>query len=341
MPNQPWLYIAKASEADERKRLEALTARLERGMQRTFLDAVDRLGERIDVREIIRLLRENRVSEAIAIVSEAMVRASLSPIAAMITEGVWTAGRAAVVAMREIRSFSNIEIVFRQTNPRTSEFLQRYEMGLIREMTDEALSNVRRVITEGVNEGRNPRDIARDVRGHIGLTRQQSQYVRNYRRNLEELDGRALGRALRDRRSDGPVRRAIDSAQPLKPEKINSLVQAYERRWLKHRAETIARTEAIRSLNIGNQEAWSQAAESGQFPESKIVRKWVATHDGRTRDSHRAIPKMNEKGVGLREPFLSPEGPIMYPGDPAAPASMTVGCRCTVILRYQPSRGEA
>ena len=308
-------------------------------MQRTFLAAIDRLADRIDVREIVRLLRENRVSEAIAVVNAAMVQNGLVPVGAAFSEAVLTAGRAAAAAIRGIRSLGNIEVAFRLTNPRTMEFLNRYEMGLIRQMTDESLANVRRVITGGVDSGRNPRDIARDVRAHIGLTRRQSQIVQNYRANLQSLDARALGRELRDRRYDKTVQRAIAAGEPLKPEKIEQLVQAYERRWLKHRAETIARTEALRALNIGNHEGWSQAAESGQFPEDKIVRKWVFTHDSRTRDWHRNIPALNPGGVGLKEPFKSDLGPILHPGDPSAPPANTINCRCMCIIRYQPSRG--
>lgn len=340
MPYQPWREIAKATDAEERRRLEALTGRLSRDMQRVFLDAIERLSDRIDVREIIRLLNEDRVAEAIQVVNAAMVSNGLSPVGAAVTDGVLIAGRATVEAIRQIRSLSNIEVAFRLTNPRTMEFLQRYEMGLIREMTDEALANVRRVITAGVEDGRNPRDIARDVRAHIGLTRYQSQIVQNYRRNLQQLDRRALGRELRDRRYDKIVGRAIEGDAPLPADKIEQLVRAYERRWLKHRAETIARTEALRSLNIGNHEAWTQAAETGQFPESKIVRKWVYTTDARTRDWHRNIPRLNPGGVGLREPFKSDLGPIMHPGDPSAPPANTINCRCTCIIRYQPSRGE-
>lgn len=339
MPYQPWLEILKASDAEERARLEQLTSRLSRDMQRAFLAAIDRLAERIDVREIVRLLREDRIAEAIAIVNAAMVQNGLTPVGAAFSEAVLTAGRAAAASIRQIRSLGNIEVSFRLTNPRTMEFLNRYEMNLIKRMADESLANVRRVIIDGVDAGRGPRDIARDVRAHIGLTRSQSKIVQNYRRNLESLDARALGRELRDRRYDKLVRRAIDGQAPLTPEKIEQLVHAYERRWLKYRAETIARTEAMRALNIGNHEGWTQAAESGQFPEEKIVRKWVFTHDDRTRAWHKNIPALNPGGVGLREPFKSDLGPILHPGDPSADPENTINCRCVCVIRYQPSRG--
>lgn len=341
MPAMPWMApTLKGTEADERKRLEALAAKLDTGLQRAFLDAIERLKGRVDVDAIARLIAEGRVVDAIAIVSDATVRTGMSSIAAAITDAVLISGRAAAVAISQIRAFQNMEVNFRITNPRTMDFLNRYEMNLIAQMASESLANVRRVITDGVNAGRGPIDIARDVRQHIGLTRYQSQVVQNYRRNLEQLDPRALGRALRDQRNDGPVRRAIEAQEPLTPEKVDKLVANYEKRWLKYRAETIARTESIRSLNIGNQEAWTQAAESGQFPESKIVRKWVFTHDNRTREWHRNIPALNPDGVGLREPFKSDLGPIMFPGDPSAAAANTINCRCTTIIRYQPSRGD-
>jgi hypothetical protein len=42
---------------------------------------------------------------------------------------------------------------------------------------------------------------------------------------------------------------------------------------------------------------------------------------------------MNERGVGHAEPFASPLGPILYPGDPNALAANTIQCRCAVFAR--------
>lgn len=326
------------AEADDIAILRRLADRLTGNIRSAFLDAVTALAAKVDTKLIAQLIAEGRITDALAVVQEATVRLGMAPVAASITDSVIAAGRAGAVAINAIRGLSGVVATFRLTNPRTIDFLNRYEMDLIRELSSSSLANVRRVITDGVAAGRNPRDVARDARAHIGLTQQQSAYVQNYRRNLEAMDARALHRELRDRRYDAATRRAIESGKPLSPEKIDQLVAAYERRWLKHRAETIARTEAIRALNIGNTEVWVQAVESGQMPEGAIVRKWIYTHDNRTRTAHREIPRMNKEGVGLREKFKSPLGDIMFPGDPDAVPGNTINCRCTTVIRYVPSR---
>ena len=329
------------AEADDIAALRRLADRLSGNIRSAFLDAVSNLAGKVDTALITRLIAEGRIADALQVVQEASVRLGMAPVAASITDSVVAAGRAGAAAISAARGLSGVVATFRLTNPRTMDFLNRYEMDLIRRLSGEALANVRRVITDGVGAGRNPRDVARDVRAHIGLTPYQSKIVQNYRRQLENMDAQALQRELRDRRFDSATQRAIDAGQPLPKAKIDQLVEAYERRWLKHRAETIARTESIRALNIGNTEAWVQAVENGQFPEGAIVRKWVYTHDNRTRSAHRDIPGMNKDGVGLREKFKSPLGDIMYPGDPDAVPENTINCRCTTVIRYVPSRDPA
>lgn len=334
-PPMPWLRpFAKGYDQDEQKRIEELAKRLEPRIRKSFLAAVAKLADMIDVPQLIRLLAQGAINAALALVDAALIAAGLAPVAAEATASAIEAGRAAAGVITRLTG--GAEFVFGVTNPKTVQHLRAYEMGLVREMTATALNTVREVVTAGVTEGRNPKDVARDVREHIGLTAKQSKFVSNYRKQLEALDRAALARELRDARSDAKIARAIREGKPLDKEYIDKLVARYEARWLKFRAETIARTEAIRGTNSGGQLAWQQAVDEGRMTEQQVRRKWVFTHDLRTRHAHRMIPDMNPGGVGLNEPFKSELGPIKYPGDPDAPAANTVNCRCTVVLRYQP-----
>jgi len=77
------------------------------------------------------------------------------------------------------------------------------------------------------------------------------------------------------------------------------------------RAETIARTEAMRSSNFAEHEA---QAMSGVVE----AREWIATPDDRAREDHLAINGQVRK---LDEPFEFPDGtPVMFPGDSGDPA---------------------
>lgn len=331
--------VIKATDAD-REEVERLLGQGDAAsnrIRRSFLDAIEKLGSNLDTTEIVAYLRAGRVSDAIGALNIAMLAAGFQPVAATVSEAVITSGRAAAAA---VRMTGGVEFVFGVTAPTTISYLQRNDFNLIVELTSSARASVAETIRAGVEAGRNPIDVARDVRRHIGLTARQARAVSNYRRLLEEGAGEALDRALRDKRFDPTVARAIADKKPIPRAKINTMVARYEARYLKYRAETIARTEGLRAANAGNQLAWEQAAAEGKLEGKVVVRKWVTSGDHLVRESHRQIPRLNEAGVGLNEPFRSPLGPIMFPGDPNAPAALTANCRCTVVIRFKWMRSK-
>ncbi|MFI5495586.1 phage minor head protein [Actinoplanes sp. NPDC051859] len=91
------------------------------------------------------------------------------------------------------------------------------------------------------------------------------------------------------------------------------------------RAQTIARTETIGAYNAGTLTGWLTSAAA---LDEKLDKVWVATHDERTRDAHRALDGHRTPLDGV---FVAGGVPLRYPGDPAAPPHLTVACRCTMI----------
>lgn len=89
------------------------------------------------------------------------------------------------------------------------------------------------------------------------------------------------------------------------------------------RSERIARTEALRAANVGQTAGYARARDELGLELEKV---WVATSDGRTRDSHGAA---NGQRVPFDEPFEVGGFSAMEPLDPALPASESVHCRCT------------
>jgi SPP1 gp7 family putative phage head morphogenesis protein len=88
----------------------------------------------------------------------------------------------------------------------------------------------------------------------------------------------------------------------------------------KSRAETIARTETMSSVNAGQFEVYKG--------EGATKKEWLSTSDDRTRDAHAAA---NGQVVGIDEPFDVGGEQIMYPGDPSGSAECVINCRCTVL----------
>lgn len=233
-------------------------------------------------------------------------------------------------------------ITFEGNNERAVGYLRRDRLRLVREVTDAQRGAWTEAIAAGMQRGDNPRVIAREIRASLGLTAKQQNAVENYRRLLRENSAEALTRELRDRRFDPSVRRAIMADRPLGNAEIEKLVDRYRQRYINYRAEVIARTEALRAVHLGAEEAYQQAIDAGDLKEQEVERTWViaggVNRKGkrRTRDSHRA---MSGQKRGLGQAFRSGYGyPLKYPGDIDAPASETVQCRCAVTTRLVPGR---
>ena len=89
------------------------------------------------------------------------------------------------------------------------------------------------------------------------------------------------------------------------------------------RAETIARTETLTAVSIGQAAAAKNAAEV--IPGLK--KGWLTVGDDRVRDSHAAV---DGELVGTQEKFSNG---LLYPRDTrAGDASDVINCRCTLIL---------
>ncbi len=253
----------------------------------------------------------------------------------------------------------SLDVFFDVANPRSLQWLQQYELNLIREISENTREGVRAAVTEGVQAGRNPRDVARQLRASTGLTARQEASVANYRKELETFhhrrsakawnlggkkskapggagvyaigdDGKPLdgitARRLRDFRYDRTLLRAMKDSKPLTPEQIDKMVSSYRQRMVAYRADTIARTEALRASNAGSYLAWKQAQEQGVAGDGEIRKFWRTAGDERVRLEHRSIPKLNPEGRPLDEDFVTPTGSTFL-------APYGVGCRCVVIYR--------
>ena len=228
-------------------------------------------------------------------------------------------------------------------NPEAEEWLAAYSSERITNIVEEQRQVVREVVANGMAEGRNPRTTALDIVGRydrakgrrtggvIGLSAPQERYVTTARSQLRSGDPaqfRAyLRRQRRDKRFDSYVAHAIDSGRPVPAAVARRATERYSDRLLQLRGEAVARTETITALNKGRNDAVTQQIRGGRLDERDVTRTWVATRDGRTRDSHSLL---HGSTTGPGEAFISPVSgaSIMYPGDPMAPAEERIFCRC-------------
>jgi len=202
---------------------------------------------------------------------------------------------------------------------------------LIVNLSEEQRNNITKAITEGLAAGHAPAKIALTIRPGIGLTENQAQFVANYKNDLVLNNSNALARALRDKRYDRTVAKAIKTGVPLTQDQINKLTDAYGRKFLAFRANTIARDQSLAAVNLGHVSTIKEVASKHGL---MVEKTWIATHDSRTREAHRELD--GKTVIGVDTPFQSELGPIRYPYDPQASAADTIQCRCHMKFKLMP-----
>jgi len=302
-----------------RKLIEAAEPRL----AALFLVLMKNIKDSFTLDQLADLLEQGRIDEAIERAVRAGTRYASEVQGIIIATGIDTAEFLTKV-LDEL-------VVFNSTSQFTLDQFARDGLRFIRDFTVEMQAAARQAIVDGLVRGLNPREQARNFRNSIGLSARQVDAVNRYRSLLEQNSLEALQRELRDRRFDPTVRRAAATGDPLSTRQIDRMVDRYSERQLRWRSEMIARTEALRAVHAGSQEMYRQAILSGDLDADTLLQQWIIAGDNRVRSSHAA---MSGQRRPIGEPFLSGNGnSLRFPGDPNAPASDTINCRCTLSTR--------
>ncbi|MCF3934344.1 head morphogenesis protein [Acuticoccus sp. M5D2P5] len=324
------------------KRLEAIAARLEPGIQQAFIDAMRASVTALELRTFIDRLSEGDIEGAISLIE--VDEGALSPMIEQIRQSYSEAGNEAAGDIPKLQDRTGRQVVirFNMRSPRAEQWLAEMSSRMVTEIRAEQRQMIRANLTEGMVDGRNPRNVALDLVGRInkvtgrreggviGLTRQQAQWVANAR---EELSGGPdqlatfLGRCGRDRRFDRTITAAMREGRALSVTQVNRISGRYADRLLQLRGETIARTEMLGALNSASKEAFDQALDTGIVREEQVTKTWRSAGDGRVRESHQ---RLNRETVGHNERFSNG---LLYPHEPGAPAREVIQCRCIASRR--------
>ena len=316
----------RKQDVDPASRLEALVSSFEREFATAFILLVSNIKSDLTINQVITLLEAGLVQEAIDRVEASILSFADVVVGATVTSGQSTAAF--------LQNALNVVVSFDQTNDLAIGPLRETRFRLISGLREAQVEAIRNTLIEGASQGLNPREQARRLRSSIGLTPRQTRAVQAYRSALESNSVSALTRQLRDRRFDSTVRRAASSGEPLTQIQIDRMVNRYVERSVAHRAEVIARTEALSAVHQGNDIMYQQAVSNGVLDPTRVIRDWNTAGDGRVRDTHDG---MNGQRRGFGEDFVTDAGVrLRYPGDPQAPAQETVECRCIVTTRLLP-----
>ncbi len=221
-------------------------------------------------------------------------------------------------------------------------WLAERSSALVTNIEEDVRLAVRDALADGLERGVNPRTTALDLVGRynretghreggiVGLGEREQQWSRSVRQKLLTLDPSYFEMDLRDKRFDSIVREAISTGRPLTGDQVTKLVDRYRDRALRHRGETIGRSETLAALNRSEYESTRQALAQSNLPLTAATKVWDSAGDGRVRHTH---AEMDGQRVGIDEPFISPSGAqMMHPHDASlgAPAQERVACRCRV-----------
>lgn len=314
---------------EQMKEIERLFQVYDRKFADTYLQGIQKIKDSVSLAEIARLVQARDVLGLNSLLNDALIAAGMTAFAKTIQDVFIAGGDYGA----RIGQANKIEFVLNVGESNTARFLTDYRARLIQQISREMRINASTILIEEVSRGTNPIETARRIKESLGLTEFQERQVQNYKAYLQESDRRALELRLRDARFDPTVARSIKEGRPLTKAQIEKMVGRYRDRYIKRRAETIARTESTTLLNSGEDQYWRQAVAEGVVKESEVRSFWIVTHDSKLRHSHAAIPRMNKEGVKLNESFKSPLGLIRYPSDPNASAANRINCRCALHRR--------
>lgn len=303
----------------ERRLLERTQRRVSRDapeLARAIEKAFAALRTSLPEAELIRLIENGSIYQVVAsMVSDAALKSAFAPAHQQLQSTV----AASVEYSARHLPRKVVRIAFDVLNPRHIDAIRKLDTEVLQVLETETRETVRAFVENGLRDGTGPRTIARDLRQIVGLAPKDAQAVANFRRMLEQGDRTALRRALRDRRFDGTLDRVLGSGDGLKKPQIDTMVDAYARRSLKNRAETIARTAANETLKVGNRLAVEDGVELGALDGETLFRRWVTTLDGRERLSHR---EMHGEVARWDQPYRNGQ---MYPGE------NEYNCRCVEV----------
>lgn len=274
-----------------------------------ILRAHQRIAESYTDAEIVRLIETGQIDRLIAeAFSDTMLNTAYAPVRDKMRQGVFDTAR--YFGKNDIPKLKGVMgSAFDTLSPHVIEGITQLESKVITGLRDNTRELVRAHVENGLRDGVGPKAIARNLRPMIGLAPNQLEAVENYRKALEEGKvGKALGYKLRDKR--------LKVTDSMTPDQIEKSVAAYRGRWIKHNAETHARTAALDSQKLAQQLSWEQAIKDGIVDESRLFKRWIQVDRPTKREEHVLLH-------GQVVPFFAP-----YSNGEIVPGESTWNCAC-------------
>lgn len=307
----------------EAKRLQRLIASYEAKLRAGFLTKVKEAKAAVNLSQLAGMIERGEIEQALAVTLIIPEELNALSVAAVVA--------ASKQAAKEIFAATGVDVMFDDVHANALRIMENRALQVSTVFAAKQEAAVRAVLLDGIRRGVNPRQQAIALRSSIGLTASQVKAVNNFRDLLENNDKEVLTRKLRDKRFDRTINRAIRLDKVIAQGRIDKMVQRYRDRYLKYRANTIAQTEALSAVHQGKEEMFNHAVAMGHLKRESIENTWVTVQDSKRRHSH-ATMQGQKRAFGER--FISGAGILLlHPGDPSAPLSEIIHCRCIKVTR--------
>ena len=269
-----------------------------------FVGAWDAMAATLDEHALARELVAGNLPAVLVLLEQAwatstdvVLRDQLRTLMTRIVEQGAVASQPALTALLR----PTVAITFDAASPFVLDFVHNHSATLIRDIGLETRQAIRAMLMRNMESGKSWRSLVPEIRETIGVTVRQADALVTQRGVLE--------------------------AQGMNEAVIDRLIAQKTRAYKQLRARTIARDQSMLSANAGQFLHIQALVTQGVMDPTQYRRHLVLTPDERTCTTVCVPTRRNHpNGVGLLEPFQTPQGPKMYP-------PLHVICRCTAATR--------
>jgi len=263
-------YAGAIQEISRQELLDALGEAIDAaapGLKDAFLAAIAYAIDGVDLRQLKRAMASGDLDEALGAIPLDDLQSAIAglaasgdkpgPLAAPFNAGV-ELGLGTLPAHVAVTLDANV------IRSEAADWLTEHGADLAQALTDETKAGIQQLLSSAMERGgKDVYDVGRDVSrvldaqtmaGFIGLNERQAVVLDNYIEALSQTD--------RAEMSDAAMRDAID--------------QRYQE-MLDYRGEMIARTEASKAGNSGQNDVWNDAVDQGKLDGEAYEVRWTAT----------------------------------------------------------------
>jgi len=304
--------MASAAVRKLQRRIARYAATVEPELARRLLRAYEVIRTSLNEAEIIAILNSGAGVEraALSITKLADFDSFLiSGIGPQLNEAALGAGAQFAVDLPTQIARDGVKNGVSLLNPRVLDSLAKLQTRMFAKVERGVANTIRQVIQRGLEDGIGSKAIARGIRDSLALAPNQELAVHNFERLIREgklsevigrkprpSDIRIPGRALRDRRFDGTLKKAFAPGGPgLSEKQIERMTAAYRRRMEAFNANTQARSAALDATRKGQRMSWDDAIKKGLIRKDESWKRRHAVGDRRTRPEHAAMDLEEQK----------------------------------------------